>query len=113
MVQRFSVCVATILISLIMLTITGVAAVGGRSTVTVSFYAGQRTQQQIDNRNVKIPNGTRPYRVVTEKTLTRPKGYYQLPQTDEQLLTWFYASFGSVLLILLMVIRWFNKESCC
>lgn len=58
MVQRFSVCVATILISLIMLTITGVAAVGGRSTVTVSFYAGQRTQQQIDNRNVKIPNGT-------------------------------------------------------
>ncbi|WP_238696478.1 hypothetical protein [Lactiplantibacillus plantarum] len=66
-----------------------------------------------DNRNVKIPNGTRPYRVVTEKTLTRPKGYYQLPQTDEQLLTWFYASFGSVLLILLMVIRWFNKESYC
>lgn len=113
MVQRFSVCVATILISLIMLTITGVAAVGGRSTVTVSFYAGQRTQQQIDNRNVKIPNGNRPYRVVTEKTLTRPKGYYQLPQTDEQLLTWFYASFGSVLLILLMVIRWFNKESYC
>ena len=52
-------------------------------------------------------------RVVTEKTLTRPKGYYQLPQTDEQLLTWFYASFGSVLLILLMVIRWFNKESYC
>ena len=46
----------------------------GRSTVTVSFYAGQRTQQQIDNRNVKIPNGTRPYRVVTEKTLTRPRG---------------------------------------
>lgn len=112
MVQRFSVC-SNHFNQFNNVNNNGSCGRWGRSTVTVSFYAGQRTQQQIDNRNVKIPNGTRPYRVVTEKTLTRPKGYYQLPQTDEQLLTWFYASFGSVLLILLMVIRWFNKESYC
>ncbi|ALC10318.1 hypothetical protein JM48_3114 [Lactiplantibacillus plantarum] len=37
MVQRFSVCVATILISLIMLTITGVAAVGGGQQSPLAF----------------------------------------------------------------------------
>lgn len=110
MVRQFSLEVATILISLIMLTVTGFAAVGGRSTITVSFYAGHRTQQQMDSRNIKIPNGTKSYHVVTVKTSEKLKGHYQLPQTGEQILGWLYASFGSLILILLIVIWRFSKE---
>lgn len=106
--RQVSVSMITIFISLMMLPVLGYGAVGGQSAVTVDFYAGQHTRQQVDAQQVHIPDGIKPYHVVNVRI---QRNASQLPQTGERPLLWLAEIVGLGLLVVLASYRYHRWDS--
>ncbi|WP_251898641.1 hypothetical protein [Lactiplantibacillus paraplantarum] len=71
---------------------------GGQSTVAVDFYAGQ----QVDDQQLNIPNGIKPYHVVSVRAHRKLP---RLPQTSERPVLWSMGMMGLALLVVLAAYR--------
>ncbi|TBX37662.1 cell surface protein [Lactobacillus paraplantarum] len=100
--RQISIAIITAFMVLIMLPVFGLGAVGGRSTVAVDFYAGQHTRQQVDDQQLNIPNGIKPYHVVSVRIHRKLP---RLPQTSERPVLWSMGMMGLALLVVLAAYR--------